>query len=105
MARDLQRVNMKLLSPNERLALFLNLHNAMAIHAVISIGHPEGVLDKRAFFNEFLYLVGGYPYSLNIILNGILRRNRTSPYSFFRPFSNGDRRLEVPSLLHPHPLL
>ncbi|TYJ05508.1 hypothetical protein E1A91_A12G168600v1 [Gossypium mustelinum] len=101
-ARDLQRVNMKLLSPSERLALFLNLHNAMAIHAVISIGHPEGVLDKRAFFNEFLYLVGGYPYSLNIILNGTLRRNRTSPYSFFIPFSKGDRRLELaPHKLNP----
>ncbi|GMJ09622.1 hypothetical protein like AT3G11920 [Hibiscus trionum] len=101
-ARDLQRVNMKLLTPNERLAFFLNLHNAMAIHAVISIGHPEGILDKRAFFNEFLYVVGGYPYSLNIIVNGILRLNRTSPSSFIRPFSNSDRRLELaPTQVNP----
>ncbi|XP_039047238.1 uncharacterized protein LOC120187627 [Hibiscus syriacus] len=101
-ARDLQRVNMKLLTPNERLAFFLNLHNAMAIHAVISIGHPEGILDKRAFFNEFLYLVGGYPYSLNVIVNGTLRHNRTSPNSFIRPFSKGDRRLElVPPKVNP----
>ncbi|KAL4347506.1 hypothetical protein GQ457_17G014900 [Hibiscus cannabinus] len=101
-ARDLQRVNMKLLTPNERLAFFLNLHNAMAIHAVISIGHPEGILDKRAFYNEFLYVVGGYPYSLSIIVNGTLRRNRTSPSSFIRPYSKGDRRLELaPQQVNP----
>ncbi|GMI99825.1 hypothetical protein like AT3G11920 [Hibiscus trionum] len=101
-ARDLQRVNMKLLTPNERLAFFLNLHNAMVIHAVVSIGHPKGILDTRAFFNDFLYVIGGYPYSLNVIVNGILRHNRTSPYSIIRPFSKEDRRLElVPTKVNP----
>ncbi|KAK8480334.1 hypothetical protein V6N13_042314 [Hibiscus sabdariffa] len=101
-ARDLQRVNMKLLTPDERLAFFLNLYNAMVIHAVITIGHPQGILDKRVFFNDFLYVVGGFPYSLNIIANGILRHNRTSPYSFVRPFNKDDRRLElIPPKMNP----
>ncbi|XWS34312.1 hypothetical protein CRYUN_Cryun21dG0029400 [Craigia yunnanensis] len=102
LARDLQRVNLQLLTPDERLAFFLNLYNAMVIHAVISIGHPEGILDQRAFFCDFQYVIGGYPYSLSIIENGILRNNRKSPYSLIRPFSNGDRRLELaPTTVNP----
>ncbi|XP_022735203.1 uncharacterized protein LOC111288544 [Durio zibethinus] len=102
LARDLQRINLKVLTPDERLAFFLNLYNAMVIHAVISIGHPEGILDKRAFFCDFHYVVGGYPYSLGIIENGILRNNQKSPYSLIRPLSNGDRRLELaPTKVNP----
>lgn len=95
MAQDLQRVSLLELSENETLAFFLNLYNAMVIHAVISVGCPEGVIDRRSFFNDFQYLIGGYPYSLAIIENGILRCNRRSPYSLGKPFSTGDRRLEV----------
>ncbi|KAK6242500.1 hypothetical protein QUC31_013805 [Theobroma cacao] len=102
LARDLQRINLQLLSPDERLAFFLNLYNAMVIHAVISIGHPEGLLDKRAFYCDFQYVVGGFPYSLSIIENGILRNNRKSQYSLVRPFGNGDRRLELaPAKVNP----
>ncbi|GMI87508.1 hypothetical protein like AT3G11920 [Hibiscus trionum] len=102
LARDLQRINLKLFTPNERLAFFLNLYNAMVIHAVISIGHPEGILDNKAFFLDFQYVIGGYPYSLSIIENGILRNNRRSPYSLTKPFYEGDRRLHlVPMRLNP----
>ncbi|XVF43415.1 hypothetical protein PTKIN_Ptkin02bG0038300 [Pterospermum kingtungense] len=102
LARDLQRINLQTLTPDERLAFFLNIYNAMVIHAVISIGHPEGILDKRAFFSDFQYVIGGYNYSLNIIENGILRNNRKSPYSLTRPFSNADRRLSVaPTEVNP----
>jgi len=95
MTQDLQRVNLLELSENEKFAFFLNLYNAMVIHAVISVGCPEGVIDRRFFFSDFQYLVGGHPYSLNSIKNGILRCNRRSPYSLVKPFSTGDKRLEV----------
>lgn len=95
MTQDLQRVNMLELSENEKLAFFINLYNAMVIHIVISVGCPEGVIDRRSFFNDFSYLIGGYPYSLAIIENGILRCNQRSPYSLMKPLSTRDRRLEV----------
>ncbi|KAE8710133.1 Phytosulfokin receptor 1 [Hibiscus syriacus] len=102
LVRDLQRINLKLFTPNERLTFFLNLYNAMVIHAVISIGHPEGILDNKIFFLDFQYVIGGYPYSLSIIENGILRNNRRSPYSLTKPFNKGDRRLHlVPMKLNP----
>ncbi|KAL6579507.1 hypothetical protein OROMI_009723 [Orobanche minor] len=95
LVEDLQRVNLLTLSHEEKLAFFLNLHNAMAIHAVIRVGHPEGMIDRRPFFAEFMYVVGGYPYSLSSIKNGILRSNRRPPYSLIRPFTNGDKRVEL----------
>ncbi|XP_027336772.1 uncharacterized protein LOC113850424 [Abrus precatorius] len=104
MTQDLQRVNLLELSENEKLAFFLNLYNAMVIHAFISVGCPEGVIDRRSFFNDFQYLIGGHPYSLNIIKNGILRCNRRSPYSLVKPLSTGDNRLEV-ALVKFNPLL
>lgn len=83
------------LSPDEKLAFFLNLFNTMVIHAAIRIGHPGGVVDRRSFNSDFLYIIGGQHYSLNDIRNGILRGNRRAPYSLVKPFGGGDRRLEV----------
>lgn len=100
LVQELHRVNLVALSQDEKLAFFLNLHNAMVIHAVIRVGHPEGVIDRRSFLNEFQYLVGGYPYSLHAIRNGILRNNSRAPYSLTKPFSSGDQRLQVNKLLH-----
>lgn len=95
LVHDLHRVDVELLSPDEKLAFFLNLYNAMVIHAITRIGHPGGLIDRRLFFSDFLYLVGGHSFSLSEIENGILRNNRKPPYSLIRHFSNGDRRLQV----------
>ncbi|XP_073000653.1 uncharacterized protein [Typha latifolia] len=94
LVQDLQRVDIFSLSADGRTSFFLNLHNAMVIHAIIRVGRP-GVIDRRAFFTDFQYMVGGYPYSLSMIKNGILRSNRRQPYSLVKPFSSGDRRLDL----------
>ncbi|XP_027362477.1 uncharacterized protein LOC113870077 [Abrus precatorius] len=103
MTQDLQRVNLLELSENEKLAFFLNLYNAMVIHAIIRVGCQEGVINRRSF-SDFQYLIGGHPYSLSTIKNGILRSNRRSPYSLIKPFSSGDRRLEC-ALIKMNPLV
>jgi hypothetical protein len=94
LVQELQRVDMSALPAEERLPFFLNLHNAMAIHAVIRVGQP-GAVDRRPFFSDFQYVVGGQPYSLAVIRNGILRANRRQPYTLAKPFGSNDRRLEV----------
>ncbi|KAK4756660.1 hypothetical protein SAY87_006787 [Trapa incisa] len=95
LSQELHRVDLTALSQDERLAFFLNLYNAMVIHAVIRVGLPEGIIDRRSFYSDFQYVVGGRPYSLTNIVNGILRNNRRAPYSLVKPFSNGDPRLEL----------
>ncbi|KAK9052649.1 hypothetical protein SSX86_029279 [Deinandra increscens subsp. villosa] len=103
--QELQRVDISTLPASERLAFFLNLHNAMVIHGVISVGHPgSAVIDRRSFNSDFLYVIGGSPYSLTTIVNGVLRNNRRTPYSFTKPFGSGDRRLEL-ALPQVNPLI
>ncbi|KAL2347926.1 hypothetical protein Fmac_001926 [Flemingia macrophylla] len=103
MTQDLQRVNLLELSENETLAFFLNLYNAMVVHAIIRVGCQEGVINRRSF-SDFQYLIGGHPYSLSTIKNGILRSNRRSPYSLVKPLGTGDRRLEH-ALVKMNPLV
>ncbi|XP_066386961.1 uncharacterized protein [Miscanthus floridulus] len=94
LVEELQRADMTKLPAEERLPFFLNLHNAMAIHSVIRVGQP-GAVDRRPFFSDFQYVVGGHPYSLAAIRNGILRANRRQPYTLAKPFGSNDRRLEL----------
>ncbi|CAD6212943.1 unnamed protein product [Miscanthus lutarioriparius] len=94
LVQELQRADMTQLPAEERLLFFLNLHNAMAIHAVIRVGQPSAV-DRRPFFSDFQYVVGGHPFSLAAIRNGILRANRRQPYTLAKPFGSSDRRLEL----------
>lgn len=95
LTKDLQRVDILKLTNDEKLTFFMNLYNSMVIHAVARVGCPEGVIDRKAFYGDFQYIIGGYPYSLNIIKNGILRSNRRQPLSWTKPFGAGDKRLEV----------
>jgi hypothetical protein len=105
LAQDLQRVELHELSTDERLAFFLNLYNAMVVHAIIRIGSPEGVIDSKTLFSEFQYIVGGYAYSLNTIKHGILRQNRRPPYSLVKLFGNGDKRQLPLAISKVNPLI
>ncbi|XP_057544345.1 uncharacterized protein LOC130823651 isoform X2 [Amaranthus tricolor] len=95
MVRSLHRVDLFALSLDEKLAFFLNLYNAMVIHAVIRRGYPEGMIERKSFVSDFQYIVGGHSYSLNAIRNGILRSNQRAPYALVKPFSTGDNRLQM----------
>lgn len=103
MTQDLQRVDLLELSENEKLAFFLNLYNAIVIHAMIRVGCQEGEINRKSF-SDFQYLIGGHPYSLATITNGILRSNRRSPYSLVKPFGTKDRRLEL-AVVKMNPLI
>lgn len=104
LTHQLQRVDLLETSREEKLAFFINLYNAMVVHAVIVLGHPVGPLDRRKFFGDFQYLIGGDPYSLSAIENGVLRANQRPPYNFIKAFGPKDNRLKV-SLLEPLPLV
>lgn len=95
MVRSLHRVDLFALSLDEKLAFFLNLYNAMVIHAVIRRGYPEGMIERKSFVSDFQYIVGGHSYSLNAIRNGILRSNQRAPYALVKPFSTRDNRLQM----------
>jgi hypothetical protein len=92
---ELQRVEIRDLAREEKLAFFVNLYNMMTIHALVTCGHPGGPLDRKKFFGDFKYVIGGCAYSLSAIENGILRGNQRPPYNLVKPFGQKDQRSKV----------
>ena len=86
---------MQTLSREEKIAFFINLHNMMAIHAILVSGHPLGAIERRKLFGDFKYVIGGATYSLSAIHNGILRGNQRPPYNLMKPFGAKDKRSKV----------
>ncbi|XP_042417627.1 uncharacterized protein LOC122006260 isoform X1 [Zingiber officinale] len=101
---ELQRVDLEPLSREEKLAFFINLYNMMAIHAILTLGFPARALERRTFFGDFKYVIGGCAYSLSAIHNGILRGNQRPPYNITKPFGQRDKRIKV-AFPYPEPLV
>ncbi len=72
-----------LASRQEKLAFWINLYNALVIHAVLALGVRRSVAEGRlgllAFFRRAAYNVGGRRVSCEDIEHGILRANRGNP--------------------------
>ncbi|XP_066914588.1 uncharacterized protein [Clytia hemisphaerica] len=92
---ELQRVNVEEATREEKLAFFINIYNALVIHAFVVVGPPANLWQRYKFFNTVSYIIGGYTYSLNEIENGVLRSNRKPLGSFKKPFSKTDPRLKI----------
>ncbi|EEF48439.1 electron transporter, putative [Ricinus communis] len=102
--QELQRVEFQDIPREEKLSFFINLYNMMVIHAILVLGHPDGALERKKFFGDFKYVIGGCSYSLSAIQNGILRGNQRPPYGLMKPFSGNDKRCKV-SLPYTEPLV
>jgi len=80
----------------ERLAFWLNLHNALVIDGVITYGIrqrvTEGRLGALGFFRRAAYNVGGMRFSCNDIAHGILRGNRGHLFLPGAQFGTSDPR-------------
>jgi glutaredoxin len=94
-ARELQRLDLSPMTRNEKLSFFVNVYNALVIHAHVELGHPKTSWQRYRFFNTTSYIIGGHVYSLNDIENGVLRGNCKPPFAFSAPFPKGDPRAIV----------
>lgn len=74
-------------------AWWINLYNALVIHAVIAFGIRRSVWDDRGFFRRAAYVVSGQRMSADDIEHGVLRGNRAHPLFLIRQFSSADPRL------------
>eukprot|EP01080_Neovahlkampfia_damariscottae_P002203 gene2203-2377_t len=73
---QLQVVDLKQLSEKERLVFFINTFNLMMVHGSIASGGVSfTVLQRTIFLKETFYNIGGELYSIDTVLNGILRGN------------------------------
>ncbi|XP_036397051.1 uncharacterized protein zgc:152951 [Megalops cyprinoides] len=95
LAVQLQRVELRSLSREEKLAFFINIYNALVIHGNLRLGCPKNMWQRYRFFNYISYLIGGEVFTLQDIENGVLRGNRKGVAQLLKPFSKSDPRLQV----------
>ncbi|PVD23300.1 hypothetical protein C0Q70_16566 [Pomacea canaliculata] len=95
LTKELQRVKIADTSKEEKLAFFINVYNALVIHANIVLGPPVNLWQRYKFFNTVKYIIGGQEYSLQDIENGVLRGNKKGVGMIMRPFGKSDPRLKV----------
>jgi hypothetical protein len=81
-----------LASPEERLAFWINLYNALIVDAVIQFEVKRSVDDVPGFFWRAAYNVGGWRYGAFDIEYGLLRANAPHPAIPGPHFGAGDTR-------------
>jgi hypothetical protein len=74
------------------MVFWINLYNALIIHAVIAYGIEKKVNEVRGIFEKAAYIVGGYRFSANDIEHGILRANAGHPALPGAQFGKDDPR-------------
>lgn len=101
---ELKRVQLEATPREEKLSFFINVYNALVIHANVVNGPPVNLWQRYKFFNVVSYIIGGHMYSLHDMESGVLRANRRPIATFFRPFSKTDPRLAI-AFREPEPLI
>ena len=80
----------------DKIAFFINIYNALVIHAHVERGVPTSTYQRYKFFSGMSYNIGGYNLSLNDIENGVLRSNRAAMATLYmKPFSASDPRMKI----------
>lgn len=101
--RDYQRVAralwafdpFSLSDPDARKAFWINLYNALIVHAVIAYDVRESITEIGGVFDRAAYGVGGYRFSADDIEHGILRANAGHPLIPGPRFSAHDPRRDL----------
>ncbi len=84
---------LRLQTPQQKTAFWINLYNSMVIHGIIALGVRQSVKEVHNFFGRIHYRIGIADYSADDIEHGILRGNRRPPYGLFPPFADDDLRM------------
>ena len=77
----------------ERLAFWINVYNALVLHAIVSLGVRKSVARAWNFFGRAAYRVGGFVFSPDDLEHGVLRGNRRRVLPPLRAFGARDPRL------------
>ncbi|XP_059283212.1 uncharacterized protein LOC132036827 isoform X2 [Lycium ferocissimum] len=107
----LEVIDPRKLSHAEKLAFWINIHNALVMHAFLSYGIPQKNVKRVFLLLKAAYNVGGHVVSANVIQSSILGCRMPRPGQWLRlllssrgKFKAGDER-QAYSIEHPEPLL
>ncbi|XP_045815030.1 uncharacterized protein LOC123908439 [Trifolium pratense] len=95
----LEEVDPGKLEHEEKLAFWINIHNALVMHAFLAYGIPQNNMKRVFLLLKAAYKVGGYTVSADTIQNTILRCRMSRPGQWLRllfssktKFKTGDGR-------------
>ncbi|KAM0058047.1 putative ternary complex factor MIP1, leucine-zipper [Helianthus debilis subsp. tardiflorus] len=107
----LEDVNPKKLKHEEKLAFWINVHNALVMHAVLAYGIPQNNMKRVLLLLKAAYNVGGHIVSADVIQNHILGCRMSRPGQWLRLLLSsrtklraGDER-QAYAIDHQEPLL
>ena len=80
---ELQTVSLSSLSREESMSFWINVYNALVVHATAMVGPAVGTFERLKWYDSVAYLISGSKFSLNDIEHGILRGNAPSPAALF----------------------
>ncbi|CAA2958145.1 uncharacterized protein LOC111400977 isoform X1 [Olea europaea var. sylvestris] len=107
----LEVIDPKKMSYEEKLAFWINVHNALVMHAFLAYGIPQNNIKRMILLLKAAYNVGGQIISANVIQNSILRCRMSRPGQWFwsllssrTKFKPGDDR-QAYAIDRPEPLL
>ncbi|KAL5582924.1 hypothetical protein UlMin_015366 [Ulmus minor] len=71
LVEQLEMMNLSQMEPNAQTAFWINVHNAIVMHAYLAYGIYHNSLRRLAFFHKAAYNIGGHVISANAIEQSI----------------------------------
>ncbi|CAE6004718.1 unnamed protein product [Arabidopsis arenosa] len=108
--KQLESVDPRKLTHQEKLAFWINVHNALVMHTFLASGIPQNNGKRFLLLSKPAYKIGGRMVSVEAIQNYILRIKMPRPGQWLKlllipkKFRTGDEHQEY-SLDHSEPLL
>ncbi|XP_015871307.3 uncharacterized protein LOC107408428 [Ziziphus jujuba] len=107
----LEEVDPRKLKREEKLAFWINVHNALVMHAFLAYGIPQNNVKRVFLLLKAAYNIGGHTISADTIQSSILGCRMSRPGQWIRlllsprtKFKTGDER-QAYAIDHPEPLL
>lgn len=107
----LETVDPRKLKHEEKLAFWINVHNALVMHAFLAYGIPQNNIKRLFLLLKAAYNIGGHIVSADSIQNSILGCRMSRPGQWIRlllsskgKFKSGDER-QAYAIEHPESLL
>ncbi|KAA8547294.1 hypothetical protein F0562_003842 [Nyssa sinensis] len=107
----LEEVDPRMMIHEEKLAFWINIHNALVMHAFLAYGIPQNNVKRVFLLLKAAYNVGGRIVSADTIQSSILGCRMSRPGQWLRlllssktKFKTGDER-QAYAIEHPEPLL
>ncbi|XP_038723914.1 uncharacterized protein LOC120015526 isoform X1 [Tripterygium wilfordii] len=107
----LEEADPRKLKHEEKLAFWINIHNALVMHAILAYGATQNNVKRLYLLLKAAYNIGGHTVSANTIQSTILGCRMSRPSQWIRlllssktKFKTGDER-QAYAIEHPEPLL